>query len=203
MKGEVPFEEPVQEGSRLRYYGVYLSKRGPRSFITKTERDIPRGTKVLRTTMGSAQAVELSTQLLLDFIHGKVANNYTRGQGLELAELAESHIQREKMASTFDGRVGHHSDGDKVHTLIALSVEEDDVVCLLLTSNPLWNPYTRRLSKEEAVFVGWPRGNTFLAPVYRSLSEVFWTDRYFPDHRVDDLRKEFFPPERIAHIRTL
>jgi len=91
------------------------------------------------------------------------------------------------------GSVVDHIDGGKIHQAIVLDVDSADVLALFLTTNPHWNHYCRKITKEEAVLIGFYGSivETYLAPVIRSINDFVITNgSLFPDFRINDLRKE-------------
>lgn len=92
------------------------------------------------------------------------------------------------------GSIVEHIDGGKIHQAIVLDVDAVDVLALFLTTNPHWNSYCRRITKEEAGLIGFHGSivETYLAPVIRSINDfVITNSSLFPDHRINDLKKEF------------
>ncbi len=186
MKGDLPLYPHLEssEPQATRYYGLFRTRKGLRPFITLRKDRIPRDTVEVRTAQG--KATDLVKAMLLEYERTPIS---VQGQVSEPIE--ESYV----------GRVGNHTDGGRVHTLICLWKEGEDCAVLFLSAHSRWNPFARRLTQDESIFIGFPRNETSLAPVFRSFSEIYWTDRYFPDHRVEDLKKEFFRPDRIPRIR--
>jgi hypothetical protein len=93
------------------------------------------------------------------------------------------------------GAIASHIDGGTVHQAIILESGCVETFALFITSNPLWNKYSRKISKEEAALAGFHSkniANTYLAPVIRSTSDfAVEIDSAFPLHRVESFKKEF------------
>lgn len=194
MQGELPFyKDGSERGDRavksVRYAGVFMTRKGPRSFVTRTREAAPEKALEIQETAGDAQA--LADELL------KKYDPLMRNS----AVLVEAQTAEE---SSIIGQVGVHSDGDALHTAICVGMEGEECMLLFLTSHPSWNPYARPIKKDEAPFTGF-RWNptTFLAPVLRNPRDLHWRNRCLPTHRVEALREEFFKPERMALISQL
>lgn len=189
MRGETPFPASKEarsrpEGSKTRFYGVYRTKNGLRSFVVREEKSIPKTAVEIFQTEGPANA--LAREIL------------------QRHETQEVVVPSARPLDWMTGRIGHHADGGPVHTAICVGVDLGDCLLLFMTSHPNWNPYSRPLRKDEAPFTGFSWNSmTFLAPVLRAGDSVSWTDRQIPDHRVESLRAEFFRPEWLSHIYRL
>lgn len=200
MQGEVPFCPPNENtGPTIRYYGVYETRKGLRTFITKDRKYIPGDTLEVRSAPGNV--TELVEKLLQKHLDRLQSLPPTEVKPEPQATFKTFPTPSVEVLKTLVGRVGHHSDGARVHTLICLSAEGQEGAVLFLSARPWWNPFSRPMTEEEAIFVGWPKKQTYLAPVFRLLSEISWTDRYFPEHRVEDLKAEFFTPAYTPRIR--
>lgn len=206
MRGEVPFSPPNENSEPgVRYYGVYETRKGLRTFITRYRSAIPSDTLEVRSAPG--KVTDLVEKMLQKHL-ARLRSPSPMDDEQEQEEAPEENLVAETFLIpsvapqvTFVGRVGHHSDGGRVHSLICLSVEDGECAVLFLSAHPWWNPFSRPMTEEEAIFVGWPKKQTHLAPVFRPFSEISWTPRYFPEHRVEDLKAEFFTPAYTPRIR--
>lgn len=166
------------EAKSPRYYGVYQTRKGLRSFIVKNPDSAPSDALEIRSTTGK-DVQNLAKVMLSDYENGRVKPSLV-------------------------GLVGHHADGGRVHTAVCVGTDQDECLLLFLTSHPTWNPYARLITKEEAGFTGFAyNAVTYLAPVLRPIESMSWTERRFPDHRVGSLRQEFFPDNLIGAISRL
>lgn len=178
LRGESSFQPEPSESKSTRFYGIYRTKKGLRSFIVKSRQAAPVEAIEVRVT-SSGDASILAKNLLNDYDLGRYR-------------------------PTSVGLVGHHADGGRVHTAVCVGIDHDECLLLFLTSHPQWNPYARLITRDEAGFTGFAYNTvTYLAPVLRPIESMSWTERRFPDHRVKDLRQEFFPEERIGAISRL
>jgi hypothetical protein len=99
------------------------------------------------------------------------------------------------------GEVVYHADGYGFHPAVLLATRGDEHLLLFLTSNPDWNPFCRRLGRDEAALTGVPiKRATYFAPVVRR-GDISPSGVSFPSHRVASLLAEFFPERRIAQLR--
>lgn len=99
------------------------------------------------------------------------------------------------------GSIAEHIDDGTTHQAIILDVDGMTVLALFLTSNPLWNPYCRKITKEEAALIGFygSVSITYVAPVIRDVENFVVTNFVlFPEHRLKNLRKEF--PWTVADL---
>ena len=95
------------------------------------------------------------------------------------------------------GDVIVHSDGEGHHLGVYLGQVETKGCVLFCTSSNEWNPKARKVTRDELILLGKPDGaisrGTYFAPVMRPLRDLFRKGYSFPEHRVIDLMKEFFP----------
>lgn len=180
MRGEVPFCPESQRGAARklqRFYGVYPTRKGLRTFIVKDRLSAPADAIEILEGMGDIEA--LAKSLLGEYVSGA---------------RRPSNI----------GAVGYHADGGRVHTAICVGVDHDDCLLLFLTSHPTWNRFARPITKEEAAFAGYSfNTNTYLAPVFRNSGNISWSGRRLPSHRIDELRDEFFTAANLNEISRL
>lgn len=197
MRGDLPFytgsksTPTAPEGKPVRYYGVFMTKRGPRTFVSKTREAAPERIIEIQETTGNA--LPLAEELLKKYAV------LMRRDSEAVAEIPTSPTDLPHI-----GRVGVHSDGDAMHTAICVGVAGDECMLLFLTSHPSWNPYARPITKDEAPFTGFRwNSTTYLAPVFRHTRNMHWQHRSLPTHRVESLREEFFKPEWVDLITRL
>lgn len=87
---------------------------------------------------------------------------------------------------------------DKVHLALVLFYGKEKSFLLFTTTNPDWNPRSRLLTKDEQSLLGFPsRKTTYFAPVIRSNVYMSSTGKYFPEHRIESLQKEFGVIKRL------
>jgi len=184
MRGETPFYMDKVEPAKVRYCGVFMTRKGPRSFIVKTREAVPDGAFEIHETTGDPKL--LANELLKKY-----------------AALGGSQLDR-CTPESYIGQVGVHADGEALHTAICVGLQGEEGMLLFLTSHSYWNPYARALTPDEAPLTGYPWNNvTFLAPVFRRLRDLHWQGRSLPTHRVKALREEFFKSELLSRIACL
>ncbi len=182
-------------GVQLRYCGVHMTKKGPRTFIVKNASQAPNNILEIQETTGDAPL--LARELLRKYsplLRATKTTEYVVAPDPLPPPTDLSHI----------GRVGVHTDGDAMHTAICVGIHRDECMLLFMTSHPWWNPYARLVTKDEAPFTGFNWNPvTFFAPVMRHPRNLHWKDRSLPDYRVEALREEFFKPEWLEPICRL
>lgn len=180
MTPEVPgLVTPPEKG--LMYYGIVPTGASVKSFTSSSRDDIPDGA----TKVGIAP--------------GSVAE--ALGKRLQTVHELEQPASKEDA-----GRVFHHSDGGRVHSGICVGTLSGDLMLLFMTTNVEWNPFCRRITRDEHAMTGFPSKNkrmTYLAPVIRPDTEVTWTEVTIPEHRSAALRAEFFKIDDLDEIRLL
>jgi hypothetical protein len=171
----------IAQHKRNYYIGLYITKpmfdhqNKVASFAAKDENNFPKSA-----------------------FYSKLITTDTPGQ--ETIKLLEEYLKHNKVQFRI-GCVGQYSDGGKVHTAICLGQYKEEIQLLFLTSNEKWNKFARLATKEELGLVGLKNTKlTYLAPVCRPVQHIFWTNQRLPNHRVENLIKEFFKPELMDQI---
>lgn len=167
----------------LRYYGIARTVKKKRlySFIVRDKKKIPEDPVVIYESTASAVEIGRLVSSLLDRYNSGVTND---GQTL-------SRRDKDKPSP---GDIVHFSDNERTHTAILLEYGDVNSFVLFLTTNPLWNPLCRRMTREELSFTGWPIREsrvTYLAPVIRPTCNMTGSDKSIPTHRLHDLLLEF------------
>lgn len=161
--------------SEKRWIGVRIGKRGAHSFIVSRMDMIPSDAVQIEE-VDSQVAKERVKKLIDEYISSKPGFCGSDGTVPDLEP----------------GSVVAHTDGYGVHLCIILKTDGQLASMVMCTSSPYWNELSRKLTTEEAAMMGFiMKKTTYLAPVTREISDLSPLGRYFPEHRVKDLIKEF------------
>lgn len=163
------------------YFGVTKTNNGYSRFICKTLDLIPKNMVSVRFKLLKSCDVESES---INFY-----NNYLAEQTLEIVKINKTEIKKNISV----GDVTYFIDGQKLHTSIIMEYNEDMSKMLFITTNPYWNPWSRPISREEEVLLGYPsKGKiSYLAPVIRPSKFIKQSGKSFPSHRIDSLKEEF------------
>jgi len=89
------------------------------------------------------------------------------------------------------GQVAIHYDGNE-HVAVILSMEGDQCEALFFTSNPSWAEVCRRATVDELAMAGYvSTKRTYLAYVIRPCWNFSPIEAIYPQHWVENLRREF------------
>ena len=114
-------------------------------------------------------------------------------------EIFETTIQQEEVIMArpkiiLPGEIVSLADREGNHVGLVINIDKDFCELLLCTTNPNWNPFSRKLSNDERIYFGniFIRSKTtYFAPVKRRTADVYSLGVSFPDHRVEGLKEEF------------
>jgi len=129
------------------------------------------------------------------------SSKYAQNASEELHTRYNNSTRNLDIKKIQSGSIVEHIDGGTTHQAIILDVDGMSALALFLTSNPLWNPYCRKITKEEAALIGFygSVSITYIAPVIREVENFIVTNCVlFPEHRLKNLKKEF--PWAIADL---
>ena len=89
------------------------------------------------------------------------------------------------------GSVATHDDGDGHHQAIILDITNSSAWALFFSSKP-YGRVTRLATKEEISLAGFVYSKpTYLNLVMRHVIDFFSMGISFPEHRIEDLRREY------------
>lgn len=207
--GPLPVEEKKPKPTKVpvvRYYGVFLNSKGRLiQFHCREEYSVPFRTVVMAKTICLGEEIN---KIALDF-RDEYWNNYMRGglrfvvtnrdcgyeiDGTEAALRDLSGEPKVESPNTIrPGSIVVCADSQGHHIGVVLDASEEDVWLLFCTSNPYWNPKSRKLTTEELSLLGFPKRSrtTYFAPVYQPRNVMSLMEHTFPQHRVEELLKEF------------
>jgi len=152
---------------RLHYYGIANAKDGPVWFVSKNSEHGYRAIIEKNDLITSKEAHERAKELF----------NQYYGKPVKLLK---------------SGSIADHSDNIRIHRSIILDIRDQLVLALFISSNPIWNSYSRMASDDELSIIGYHAKQTsYLVPVVRSIKDFSPSDLSFPDYRLEDLKREF------------
>lgn len=127
----------------------------------------------------SSEINKIAEKLLSDYYLGKL-------------DIKPEIQQIKPKNEIINGSVVYYID-DRHHTALCLEIGKIQSKILLVTSNPFWNPYSRKLTEEENMLLGFPdRGKvSYFAPCIRLSVNLSTPKAQFPSHRIKDLLNEF------------
>lgn len=166
-----------EKPKKARIYGLARGRKGElRRFVVLSRENVPETAVVVREEVCDGQQV----QALVDALY---------------KEFSEGAVQPDPIPwAPSPGEVVHYCDGDGTHTAVVLESGPVLSFVLFLTTNPLWNPMARPITRDELALTGWGMRHgrqTYFAPVVRATAHMVRTGNSFPHHRVDALLKEF------------
>jgi hypothetical protein len=98
------------------------------------------------------------------------------------------------------GDVSLHNDGER-HWAVVLEVQGDECEALFFTSSPDWAEKTRRATRDEMALAGFISSRpTYLAYVVRSCWDFSPRGIRFPEHRIEALKQEFRPVQKVRQV---
>jgi len=89
------------------------------------------------------------------------------------------------------GDVVTHSDGGEVnHRGVIIGIKDEIALLVVCTTNPFWNKKARQATEDELRLFGFA-ARTYIAPITRSIRELYGMGYSFPRYRIDELSNEF------------